>query len=262
VEPHYDTVYLKRFQHWCNKQMLRKANLVTTVSDGLATHLSAYHPYIYAFKNGIPPLQNQLLGKSLPPQYASKFTVAYTGSMFGDERNPILFLEVIRDLIENRVFTKDNFQIIYAGKDTSVWHMWIEKYNLNDFFVSKGMVSLAEAQSIQKQAHINLLLTSATKDWTGVMTGKIYDYLAARNPILVLINGTQDIEYETFISDLDAGLVGYNDRSFEVVKLFIQDKYDEWGKNDCVQPTIIEEKLKEMSWEKVVEKLWQKSGII
>jgi hypothetical protein len=258
VEPHYDLVYWKRFQHWCNKQILKKANLVTTVSDGLAHHLKAYHPHIHAFKNGIPPLQRHHNEMTTPPQYFSKFTVAYTGSMFGDERNPILFFEVISDLIKRNIFTKDNFQIIYAGKDTAIWHMWVEKFNLNDFFISKGMVSLAEAQDIQKQAHINLLLTSATKDWTGIMTGKIYEYLSARNPILVLIDGTQDIEYETFISNLNAGIVGYNDRSFGAVKAFIQEKYDEWKKNGTVQSTIIEDKLKVMTWENVVEKLWQK----
>ncbi len=254
VDPYYEMVYWKRFQHWCNHKILKKANLVTTVSDGLATHLKAYHPHIYAFKNGIQPIS---LKHELPPQSFSKFTIAYTGSMFGDARNPILFLEVVSDLIKNNVFTKENFQIIYAGKDTALWHMWIDRYVLHNFFISKGMVSHAEAQAIQRQAHINLLLTSALKDWTGIMTGKIYEYLAAQNPVLVLIDGTQDIEYETFITDLDAGLVGYNDHSFDIVKAFIKDKYEEWKKNGYVQSTIISDKLKTMTWENIVEKLWK-----
>ncbi len=257
VEPLYDVVFWRPFQHWCNKQILKKANYVTTISEGLAVHLRRYHKRVYVFKSGIT-LQS---ARNTPPQYVpkkqpffTKFTISYTGSMYGNERDPSLFLKVVKDLVDKKIFSKELFQIMYAGKDTATWEEWISQFALKDYFVSRGMLSLKEAKDIQNQSHINLLLTSSTPYWTGVMTGKFYEYLAAQNPILVLINGTQDIEFESVIKDLDAGFLGYNDNSYERTRHFILTKFYEWQQTGRVLQTIHKQKLQEMTWASVVQK--------
>lgn len=249
VEPHYDIVYWQSFQHWCNRKILKKANIVTTVSKGLAMHLKAYHSNVYVFQNGIPPLSNSDKNKPIQRELFSKFTIAYTGSMYGNERNPSLLLKVIKKLCEENIITKDNFQIVYVGKDTNLWLDWIVRFDLNALFKSWGIVSLSEAKSLQSSSHINLLLTSATPEWTGILTGKFYEYVAAQQPILVLINGAQDLEFESIIDDLNIGLVAYNDISFEAVKHFILIKFKEWQQTGDVKPTVPKEKLSELSWD-------------
>jgi hypothetical protein len=254
VEPHYDIVYWPSFQHWCNRKILKKANLVTTISDGLAKHLKAYHSNVYIFKNGIPPLS--ILEKEGPTEseFQSKFTISYTGSMYGNERNPTLLLQVIKDLYQKQLITQDTFQIVYAGKDTNLWLEWLEQFDLNLLFESKGILSLLESKKIQLTSHVNLLLTSATPEWTGVMTGKFYEYLAAKNPIIVLIDGTQDIEFESIMQELNAGCVVYSNHSFNELKSFILEKFNQWQRTGEVKPTIDTEKLKELSWENQVQK--------
>ena len=137
---------------------------------------------------------------------------------------------------------------------TKTWGNWIKRYNLEEFFLSKGMVSHETSKRIQRQCPINLLLTSSTPEWTGVMTGKFYEYLAAQNPILVLINGTQDIEFETVMADLDAGLLAYNDRSYQDVYDFIIEKFTEWQLTGRVKQTIRKDKLRDMTWDSRVQK--------
>ena len=250
VEPHYDIVYWKPFQHWCNRQILKKANLVTTVSAGLAKHLKAYHANVYVFQNGIPPpLSIKDENQPIQREIFSKFTIVYTGSMYGNERNPTLLLRVIKKLCAENTFTKNNFQIVYAGKDTNVWLDWVKRYDLNNLFESRGMVSLFEAKKLQCSSHINLLLTSATPEWTGILTGKFYEYVAAQQPILVLINGAQDLEFESIINELNIGLVAYNDISFDAVKDFILTKFKEWQQTGDVNPPVSKEKLAELSWD-------------
>ena len=257
VEPLYDVVFWKSFQHKCNKLILKKADCVTTVSEGLAVHLRQYHPHVYVFRSGITMPSDE----DTPPQYFSKnrsdftkFTISYTGSMYSNERDPSLFLKVIRDLADKKVLPKETFQIMYAGKDTAIWKDWMAQYNLEDYFVPRGMLSVLEAKKIQSQSHINLLLTSSAPYWTGVMTGKFYEYLAAQKPILVLINGTQDIEFESIMTDLAAGFLGYNDKSFEETRHFILTKFQEWQQTGHVLQTIRREKMTEMTWSSVVQK--------
>ncbi len=262
VEPHYDIVFWRTFQHWCNRQILKRADLVTTVSEGLAQHLRAYHPNVYVFQNGIAPISKGVLSDSINGQktlsdhnFPSKFTICYTGSLFGDDRNPSLILSILKELVTEGLFKTTNFQFVYAGKDTKLWLDWVRRYDLTPFFTSHGMVSLEEAKQLQRTSHINLLLTSATPEWTGVMTGKFYEYLAAQQPVIVLINGTQDIEFETIMKNLQAGCVVYNDRSYDELRNFILTLFHQFQENGKVEKTILVEKLKELEWSFSVEKL-------
>jgi hypothetical protein len=266
IDPLYQMPLVPPFQHWCNKRLLRRADLVTTVSEGLALHLRAYHPNVYALRNGVH-LDNQKIFEQANlssnisiSQYPNipispKFTLAYTGSMWIDERNPSLLLKIIQDLTNEGILTPENMQIVYAGKDTAVWQTWISKYNLDNFFNSYGLVSSQKAVGIQRDAHLNILLTSALPNYGGILTGKFFEYLAACKPILVLINGAQDLEFEQIITHLEAGIVAYNDRSEAELRAFILKLFNEWQATGNVEPTIRRERLDELSWEATVEKL-------
>jgi hypothetical protein len=249
IEPQYRHIIFESFQHWCNKQILKKANIVTTVSEGLSNHLKRYKSNVYVLRNGVT-FENLDFVKE-PFQ---KFTIAYTGSMFGDERNPELLLKVIKSLHTDEIVRGSNFQIIYAGKDTSIWLDWIKRFDLDILFESKGMIDSQAALDIQRNAHINLLLTSATPESTGQLTGKFYEYLAAKNPIITLINGTQDLEFESIMNDLNAGCVVYSNKSFDELRSFILEKFNEWKITGDVKSIINIEKLKELSWENQVQK--------
>jgi glycosyltransferase involved in cell wall biosynthesis len=268
IDPLYQMPIGQPFQHWCNKRLLRRADLVTTVSEGLAVHLKAYHPNVYALRNGVhldsqkifeqaKLSSNPLISQSPnhPITQYPKFTFAYTGSMWIDERNPSLLLKIIQDLANEGIMSAENTQIVYAGKDTAVWQTWISKYNLDTFFNSYGLVSSQKAVDIQREAHLNILLTSALPNYGGVLTGKFFEYLAACNPILVLINGAQDIEFEQIVTHLDAGIVAYNDRSEKELRDFILNLFNEWQTMGKVEPTIRRERLEELSWEATIAKL-------
>ena len=266
IDPLYQMPLVKPFQHWCNKRLLRRANIVTTVSEGLAVHLRAYHPNVYALRNGVqlePQKAFELLNQTEnePTNQPTKFTFAYTGSMWIDERNPSLLLKIMQDLAHEGIMTPQNTEIVYAGKDTAVWQTWIAKYNLEAFFNSYGLVSSQKAVDIQREAHLNILLTSALPNYGGVLTGKFFEYLAACNPILVLINGAQDIEFERIVTDLEAGIVAYNDRSEAELRIFILNLFCQWQTTGKIEPTIHRERLDELSWEATMKKLADKLNL-
>jgi hypothetical protein len=278
IDPLYQMPLVQPFQHWCNKRLLRRANLVTTVSEGLAIHLRRYHPNVYALRNGVH-LDNQKAYESLNQKedpsvsapkkrsisdnipISEKFTLAYTGSMWIDERNPSLLLKIVHDLAAEGIMSIENTQIVYAGKDTAVWQSWITKYNLDKFFNAYGLVSSQKAVDIQREAHVNILLTSALPNYGGVLTGKFFEYLAACNPILVLINGAQDIEFEQIVTHLNAGMVAYNDRSEKQLRAFILNLFNEWQATGKVEPTIRRDRLEELSWEATMAKLAEKLNL-
>jgi hypothetical protein len=256
IDPLYQMPLVKPVQHWFNRQILKRAKCVTTVSQGLATYLKRYNSNVFVLRNGVEissfsPLDTKKIART-------KFTIGYTGSMFMDERSPKLLLEVVRELVDEHIFTTENFEILYAGKDTAIWLDWVKKYDLASFFISKGIVSSDKAKEIQNNVHINLLLTSALPNYGGVMTGKFYEYLAAKQPILVLINGAQDLEFESIMAQFNAGCVAYNDKSHDILRGFVLENFSEFQKNGAVNQTIYVEKLKELSWRFTVEQLMSK----
>ena len=245
-------VYGPKLQHWFNRKILSRADLVLTVSDGLAAQLKNYHPNVVTLRNGVHFRQSAI-------STSSRFTLAYTGSIYPGFQSPECLLEALSELLEEGLMGPTQLQLIYAGKDSAVWQDWINKYQLQHCFDDRGLVPLAEALEIQEQAQINLLLSWAGPQLKGILTGKFYEYLGAQNPILLIIRGDEDQEFEELFDRLQAGKVVYENRSPKAeLKRHMQDLFEEWktGKKQGRELKIDE--LKKMTWKTRVEEIFER----
>jgi len=80
IEPIYKNTVLTGLQRKVEKRLLAKADLVTSISDGLTAQLKANDR----------PTATVLRGVELraPEEQFEKFTLAYTGSLYFDYRDP------------------------------------------------------------------------------------------------------------------------------------------------------------------------------
>ena len=250
IDPLKDNVYLESYQHWCNKWILSKADAVCTVSKGTKVHIEKYVKEVYVLPNGT----HELLKPSASSKAFDKFTMAYTGSMYGRRRNPELLLRVLSKLIQTGEIDADKVELVHAGKDGGIWKEWIQTYGLESIFCDKGLIPMTEAINIQHNSHINLLLSFAIPEVTGGLTGKLYEYFAAKRPILLIINGSQDEEFEEIFEELDAGIVTYhqNPKDEQVLEQFLRKYYQEWLSTGNVKASIREEILKKYEWDNMV----------
>jgi len=256
VDLSVNNVFIKPLQHWCNKRILSKANVVTTVSEGLAKHLKRYNDNIFVLRNGIQLPKNNLprnLG-GVDKKKFNKFSIAYTGSLFRDKRDPSLLFEVIKELITSNSVDKNDIDIIYAGKDGAKWNSFLKASELSDCSTIHGMVSRTEALSIQNNCHVNVLLTYTSKELKGNITGKFYEYLSSQNPILLMINGPRDEEFENIMTDLNAGCVIYKIDK-EKLKSFIQSAYQEWKNSGDVASTLDLNNIEKYKWDHLIQTL-------
>lgn len=251
VDVNVKNTFAENFQHWCNRRILAKADIVTTVSEGLAQHLRRYHSNVYVLRNGIG--KATLLNAKV--ENYPKFTIAYTGSMFLKKRNPEPLLEVLAQLIQEGLIDPEKIQIRYAGKDGALWQSWICKHGLEAIFKDLGMLSLQQANVLQHSAHINLLLTFSSPKMNGNLTGKLYEYLNAKRPILTIVNGSSEPELEAIVADLQIGKVVYHQQAEakNQIQGFVLQHYQDWLKNRKLSFTIDERKLKNYRWESMME---------
>lgn len=258
IDPIYNHVIWKGLQHWFWKKMLKRAHIVTTVSKGLAKHLRYYHSDVFVMRNGIGKLPLQIKETGA----LKKFSIVYTGSMVKTERDPTLLLLALRELLHYGTFSYKEIQVIYAGKDSKLWQSLISQFQLDSIFSDRGLVSLNESRRLQHSAHINLLLTSAHPELTGVLTGKLYEYIEARRPVLCIVNGTHDSELEEIFATTRAGLVTYNYlEELEKIKCFIEKKYQEWASKGDVNCEMSSESLAPFKWENIAQSLIKKLNI-
>lgn len=243
VEPLYNDVWLPKMQERIERKILSKADLVTTVSEGLKKHLESMNRPVIAVKRGIAPRK--------PKDQFSKFTISYTGSLFQEYRDPRPLFSVLKTLMAEGMLLAKDIELIYAGKDGSLYKKWADDYELNTILTNLGQVDRQRAYDIQDRSHINLVLTSSTPEWQGVLTGKIFEYFASGNATLCLIKGVQDSEIEELFQELNAGVVVYYPELYvNKLRQYILSVYMEWKKNGKVKPIVNTSILQEEhSWE-------------
>ncbi|MEN9610299.1 MAG: hypothetical protein RLZZ628_1113 [Bacteroidota bacterium] len=253
VDPLYHHYYGHRFQCWANRFILKKADLVTTVSQGLAKYLKPFNSKVYVLRNSIDSLE-------ITPSTAisETFNLVYTGSMFGDERDPQLLLAVLAEMMVENTDFKKTFRFKYAGKDVGIWHQYLKQYaEVIPIFENKGEISRTQARLLQAEAHINLLLTTATPEIGGILTGKFNEYLQLRQPILILINGVKDEEFEQIVLETSCGILVYNtqwEADKARLKQFLYHYFEIWKTTGIVEPIVPVEVLQSWTWKAEVNR--------
>lgn len=245
--------FFPKLQTWFWKKILKNADKVITVSNGLATTLRKWHPNVQVVRNGI--LNRDIISKVDNEQ----FIINYTGSLYQNAQNADVLWQVLKALIDKNEIDKSKFRIRYAGKDSSLFRSWLKKFELEEFLEDRGMVSREEAMKMQETAAVNLLLTWSFGASKGIVTGKIYEYLSARRPILLLINGEQDLEMEDWFEEMQCGEVFYNHlNSNELIKNSIIRYYKLWLNNEIAKLMMPNNILNKMTWANQVESIFNK----
>lgn len=258
VDPNRKNVLLPGFQHGCNRQILKKADLLTSVSKGYTQYLSRYNEQAFCLYNGIETGNEQ--PKDLAP--FSKFTLAYTGTVYPDLQNPSILLQALRELIAEGQIPAAEIQLVLAGRDGEVWKNWANQHHLSDLLTDLGTLSRTEALQVQHRSHINLLLSWSSSELGGVLTGKLYEYLQHGHPILAVVNGARDEEFEDLFDRFQAGLIAYNrPTELEKLKAFILDAFLEWKKTGQVPSRLNRKEMEAFYWPNLVGQLMNRIGI-
>ena len=133
-----------------------------------------------------------------------EFTISYIGTM-NTARNPIELWEELQKLFINNpdVFNKIRIQIV--GQVEPIVMDTIKKYNLEKKVELLGYKSHKEALHITSQSHLLLLVINRTHNAKTILTGKLFEYLASKKPILCI--GPQNGEAAKIINECNAGRV-------------------------------------------------------
>lgn len=178
-----------QFKFW--NSLLKKANQITAVSEGIASQLQIFNPNTFVLYNAAYPNHSEIVPRPELPWPIQNLTLLYTGSWFPNQSLEPL-LKAIKSL--NHYIPK--IQVVYCGKDGAIWKSEFARHQLQDSLITLGQVDATIAQHYQKKAHVNLLFTWKNPQSKGILTSKLFDYLSHPTPLLCITKGSTDPELQ------------------------------------------------------------------
>jgi len=221
-------------------KVVQRADSMVTVSEGWMREFELMKPKrIQVISNGY----DESDVKQVAVQLDEKFSISHIGTL-NTARNPQTVWKVLSKICANNPGFKADLQIQLVGKvDFSVLES-IREHNLQDSLNKIDYLSHSEAIAKQQSSQLLLLLINQSPNANGILTGKFYEYLASKRPILAI--GPTDGDAARVLNDTGAGtMVGFSDEM--ATEKAILDYYARYKSNTLVVQTESIEKFSRRS---------------
>lgn len=171
-----------------------------------------------------------------PLEKDKKFSIAHIGTLV-KSRNPETLWKVLKQLVtENENFKKD-LEIKLVGKVDFFVKEQLGKYGLTTFVNKIDYLPHNEVIKEQQKTKVLLLLVNQTKNAKSIVTGKIFEYLAAQVPILAI--GPPKGDLADILEQTKSGLISdFNDEDQlkkNILDLYNNRKFINFDKNEIAR---------------------------
>jgi glycosyltransferase involved in cell wall biosynthesis len=175
-------------ERWLEVRCVTKADQIVAVSEGIAELLAGDWGKDVARKttvvlNGIDELSPQ---PAKPAPTGAPFTIVHVGTLYLG-RNPTAFFEAIAMLRREKSLTADELQVNLVGHASSFGgvpaELIAERAQVADLVSFTGWIPHERTHEVLAAANLLLLFAQAQPS---LVPNKLYEYLAARRPILAL----------------------------------------------------------------------------
>ncbi len=187
---------------------MRKADIITTVSDPLARVLAGKYgrDKVNVIENGFDSSDIGSLEHAPSFPDDGKVRVVYTGTIYAGRQNVEPLLGAISDLAEDAhgQTLLGRLEVLFCGKTMADLAEQIEKYDVSKWVKYIGVVSREEALRMQRDAHILLFLEWNDREIDGILTGKLFEYASSGTPVWSI--GERETAASKLIVRLEAGV--------------------------------------------------------
>lgn len=168
------------------KKFIRACDACVAVSDGVAGEIAP------GTGKKVITLYNGYDADAKPQDLTVQdgvLRIVYTGVLYANRSLAEPLFRVISELADAGAVDLTKICFDYAGPHFEMLRAQAQKYGVESILVNHGFVSRAQAAELQSKSDIFLVLTWNTREEKGVLTGKFYEGIRARKPILSLVSG-------------------------------------------------------------------------
>lgn len=206
---------------------LKTADLIITATPGITDDLTERSNQVITIPNGYD--DDDFLNLKFEP--SQKFKLAYVGNLKPVQNTKTVW-KVLGELCrENPIFAKE-FEFEITGNISSEIENSLIEYGLMQNVSIKEFVPHKEAISRMMAAHVLFLPIPMDKENKRILTGKIFEYLATRRPLLAV--GPIDGNAATILKECDkASMLDYD--NYDGIKTRVLKLFDSFLENNYPQ---------------------------
>ena len=221
-DPWTDIYYYDEFSHLSfarkkdikyEKDVLTSADNIITVSKDVKKLLAAKIPDIGDNKISIIPngYDEEDFGNKNLSVNRNEFIITYTGTL-ADSYNPSVFFHALKKVVNNNPDVK--IKLRFIGNPAGTLIEEIRNISLGDNLELVSTVPHDRSVEYLLNSTALLLVIPEIKNDKGILTGKLFEYLAARKPIICI--GPEDGDAAEIINECKAGKTFERNRSKEL----------------------------------------------
>jgi glycosyltransferase involved in cell wall biosynthesis len=169
------------------KNVIKHADAILTATNPIKTYLTDKYfnsEKVYTLTNGFDPEDFETTQEA--HQYSNKCTIIHAGSLKRNRTGANLY-KAITELKEENEINNNTFELLFYGRVVPSEMQLINLFKLSDLIKCVGFKTHKEMCKILRKADILLIITYTIEPHSNsVLTGKIFDYIAARRPVLAI----------------------------------------------------------------------------
>jgi hypothetical protein len=176
--------FVGTLQRRTERKVLAGCDALVSVSGPWAERLKQRYPSkpVHAITNGFDPDET----RNDDCQLAPKFSITHTGMLYQGRRDPSALLETLRELIDAGQIDASDLLLRFYGPIEPFLQPLLKRYGLEAVTELRAAVPRPEVLALQRESQLLLILSWSGPNENGGHTGKVFEYLAARRPILAI----------------------------------------------------------------------------
>lgn len=246
----------RRYAQNYPNRICRGADLVTAVSQGVLDELGLPGSMkVKVIPNGYDQEDIEASTKKVPN---GKMTFTYTGTLYRGKSDLTPLFRALSELMEQGCIEKPKIVLQYAGAESSRFMEQTALYHLDDIVVSYGNVEREKALRLQWESDILFLASWNQSGKTGVVTGKLLEYMMMDRPILSLISG--ELPNSKIREIIETCKLGFcyeqanGEKDYVELKKYILEQYNEFLSTGMAAHQPNQQKVEQYNYKNIAER--------
>lgn len=158
------------------------------------------------------------------PKVNEKWTVTYTGSMYG-RRNPASFFEALENLIKKGKINPNELHLRFVGRFGNEIEEMFDKASFSSSIERISYVPHDKSIEYLLLSDSLLLIVDESKESEEIVPGKVYEYIGCKKPIIAIAPNESAIAQ--LIKETNSGRIAHQ-TEIEKTEQIIMEMYNIW----------------------------------
>ena len=198
IVDNFHTEELFRVELWLQalleRLIVRFADTVVVVTESHRQSLMNRYPAdsgkFMVIRNGFDPA----LFRNIQPDRFDRFTILFAGTLYGTI-TPDFFIRGLARWLETKdPSVRDNVQALFYGMGCEKAGVLAHELGVEKVVKTSGLIPHSEIIRKQKGADVLLLIIGYDSKSAGVITSKIYEYMAVNRPIFAIMQESEALD--------------------------------------------------------------------